>query len=340
MSDNVNFLHLGAKEFLRRYPVTLINITGSSLIGGGTASALTPPTKGDAANGQGSVSKARRVWYATLSARADPFAGVTSTRCPTPVRVTLDANPGGIPAFYLPYKNNENYRITLDANGPAGNADFFLTELVDGCSVYIEGTRDKPTCYHINANAYAQTNDPTLPNHLHAVAGMNLSSLTTEQRHNIQFGFKSWYMDQRFQNDAALRPKTVRAGVNLMQAKKVEERDYMIVSGTTAANTFNNTLAALQTLFIAPTHVAGKHVDAMRFVSSQGFIFGIRTLGNWKFYVQRKALVEYFHRTHSIGAKFDEKVKGTPRPLYSLGMQHIVRDVTQFWPTAKTGRDA
>jgi hypothetical protein len=256
----------------------------------------------------------------------------------------LNVNPGGLPAFYLPYQNDHNYRITLDANGPgAANANFFLTELVDGCSVYVEGTQDKPTCYHINANAYAQTNDPTLPDHLNALtaqAGMRLAGLTTEQKHNIQFHFKSHRMDQRFQNDAAQRPKTVVAGVNLMQAKKVEERDYMIVPGTASETGFNNTMAALQAQFIVPTQVQGKHVDDMRFVSSQGFIFGIRTGGLWKFYIQRKALVEYFHRTHSIGAKLNQAVNGTPRPLYSIGMQHIVRDVVQYWPTSKVGRNA
>jgi hypothetical protein len=344
MPDNATFLRQGAKEFLRRYPVTFIQIIGASSVGPTAKATWTPPTKGDAAAGQGSVTKAKRVWDVTFSARADPFATVTSPRCPTPVRATLDTNGAGISTFYLPYQNNENYRITLDANGPGGaNVHFFMTELVDGCSVYIEGTQDKPTCYHINANAYAQTNDPTQPHHLTALAalaGTNLAGLNSQQVHDIQFGFKSQYMDNRYQNDAAHRPKTVVAGVNLQQAKKVEEQDYMIVPGTANETAFNTTMAALKALQIVPTHVNGKSVDEMRFVTSQGFIFGIRTGVNWKFYVQRKALVEYFHRTHAIGAKFNQAVKGIPRPMISLGMQNIVRDVKQYWPTSKVGRDA
>lgn len=346
MSDNVTFTNLGAKEFLRRYPVTYIDIVGMAAPTGGVLGApLPPPTKGNAAAGQASVHKLRRVWHVTFSPRPDVHAPVTSARCPTPVRVTVNANPGtGIPAFYLPYRQNENYRITLDANGPGGaNADFFLTELVDGCSVYVEGTQDKPTCYHINANAFGQTHDATLPNHLDALAlaaGINLAGLTVDQRHNVQFGFKSQHMDARFQNDAAHRPKTVVAGVNLRQAKKVENDDYMIVPNTPAVTAFNNLMAALQGQFVVPTHVHGKRVDSMNFVTSQGFIFGIRTGVNWKFYVQRKAMVEYFHRTHAIGAKLNQFVNGVPRPMVSLGKQYIVRDVVQFWPTAKVGRNA
>jgi hypothetical protein len=346
--NNAAFVNLGAKEFLRRYPVSRIDIQGAATAGAGTAADLTPPTKGDEFAGQGSVSKAKRIWNATFSARVDPFAPIASARCPTTVKVQLDHNAGGIPVFYLPYQNDANYRITLDANGPgAANANFFLTELVDGCSVYVEGTRDKPTCYHINASSYAQTHDPTSPQYLNALmnavaagSAATLRTMNVQQKHNVQFGFKSGQMDNRFRNDAANRPKTVVAGVNLEPTKKIEERDYMIVSGTVNETAFNATMAALQAAFIVPTNVNGKRVDDMRFVSSQGFIFGIRTGGDWKFYVQRKAMVEYFHRTNAIAAKIDQGLHGTARPLYSLGMQNIVRDVVQYWPTSKLGRDA
>ncbi len=344
MSDNVTFQNLGAKEFLRRYPITYIDISRNAPTVPAGAPPAPAPVKGNPAAGQGSIHKQRRVYHITLSPRPDPLAPVTSARCPLPVKIYLDPDPNGIPVFYLPYRNNENYRITLDAAGPGAAAvNFFLTELVDGCTVYVEGTRDKPTCYHINANSIAQTNDPTLPTHLNAMAaaaGTNLAGLNTQQLHDVQFGFKFAHMDNRFQNDAAHRPKTVVAGVNLEQAKKVEERDYMIVPGTANETAFNNTLALLQAQFIVPTRVNGKTVHEMRFVSSQGFIFGIRTGVDWKFYVQRKALVEYFHRTHAIGAQARQLFKGIPRPLYSLGMQNIVLGVTQFWPTSKTGRNA
>ncbi len=348
MSDNVAFANLGAKEFLRRYPVSRIDVQGARTAGAGTAADLTPPTKGNAATGQGSVSKAKRVWNATFSARQDPLAPVTSARCPTSVKVTLDSNAGGIPVFYLPYQNDENYRITLDANGPgAANVNFFLTELVDGCSVYVEGTQDKPTCYHINANLYAQSNNPNLPNHLDSVmntvapgSAAAFRNMNVQQKHDVQFSFKSHHMDNRFHNDAAHRPKTVVAGVNLMPAKKIEDRDYMIVAGTANETGFNAAMAALQAAFVVPTQVHGKRVNEMRFVSSQGFIFGIRTGLNWKFYIQRKALVEYFHRTNAIAAKLDQTFNGVALPMYTLGMQHIVRDVVQFWPTAKLGRNA
>ncbi len=256
MSDNVAFATLGAKEFLRRYPVSRIDVQGAMTAGAGTAADLRPPTKGNAATGQGSVSKAKRVWNATFSARLDPLAPVTSARCPNSVKVTLDNNAGGIPVFYLPYQNDENYRITLDANGPgAANVNFFLTEMVDCCSVYVEGTQDKPTCYHINANLYAQTSTPNLPNQLDNVMNADapgtaaaFRNMNLQQKHDAPFGFKSDHMDNRFQNDAAHRPKTVVAGVNLMPAKKIKDRDYMIVPGTAnesaSAKRLSNTFTA------------------------------------------------------------------------------------------------
>jgi hypothetical protein len=69
----------------------------------------------------------------------------------------------------------------------------------------------------------------------------------------------------------------------------------------------------------------------MKCVSTQGFVFGIRTGGDWKFYVQRKALVEYFHRSRALIGSGSVK---------SLGKQWIVRQVIQFWPAAKAGSNA
>jgi hypothetical protein len=343
MSDNATFLAQGAKQFLRRFPVTRIDVLGNYAQGPVDKADWDKSTKGDEYAGQGSVKKATRVWNLTFAPRADPLAPNTSAGCPTPVKITLDLNAGGIPAFYLPYKDNANFRITLDAAGPgAANANFFLTELVDGCSVYVEGTQAKPTCYHINAQSYAQSHNPdsaTYLNDLADAAGINLNGLNAQQLHDVQFGFKSAHMDHRFWNDGNA-PKTVAAGQNLRAATKAEDRDYMIVPGSQNETQFTNGLAALQANFIVPTHAQGKRVHEMDLFGTQGFIFGIRTGVNWKFYVQRKALVEYFHRTHAIKAKWNETFHNTPRPRYSLGMQHIVRDVLQFWPTAKTGRQA
>jgi len=62
-------------------------------------------------------------------------------------------------------------------------------------------------------------------------------------------------------------------------------------------------------------------VDSMKFVASQGSVFGARTGGNWKFYIQKRVLVEYFHDT----------------PRTSLGRQQLILAVQQFWPNRKTG---
>lgn len=332
-SDAV-FINLGAKEFFRRYPVNYIDLVPDPPgLPGALGAALPPRIKGDPVAGQGSVNKFHRVRYVTFSARREDLAQITSARCPNPVKISVGSAVTAIPAFYLPYQNDHNFRITLSAAGPsAANVDFFLTELVDGCSVYVEGTVQTPTAYHINAANYADNSDrPTSLANLATAAGVNLGGMSPAQKHQYKFGLKSANMDNRFQNDGAHRPKAVVAGVGVSQARKVENDDYMLRPDSTQEDAFNLTLPALQTGHVAPTQAGTKSVDAMRCITTQGFVFGIRTGGAWKFYVQRKALVEYFHRSRHLFGK---------ATLTSLGKQWIVREVVQFWPAAKTGSNA
>lgn len=304
--------------------------------------AAIPVVKGNTATQQ-SVSKGLRVHYAHFSAFYDARFVVTSPACPNEVRIAVDDAAAGVPVFYLPYQNNQNFRITLDATGPgAGAVDFFMTELVDGCSVYIEGTAQKPTAYHINAAGFADSGgSPTSLAGLATAAGLNLAGMSDGQKHHLKFGLKSAHMDLRFQNDAALRPQAVLAGgPGLLQARKVENDDYMLRPNSNEERAFGLTLPALQAVQKAPNQVNGKSVDRMEVVSTQGFIFGLRSGGAWKFYGQRKVLVEYFHRSNAVSAKLQQTFRGTARPLASLGMQWIVRDVIQFWPAAKLGSNA
>lgn len=56
-----------------------------------------------------------------------------------------------IPVFWLPYRHQSTFRITLLPPEKQPLPNFFLTAALDGCSIYVEGPPDKPTVYHINA---------------------------------------------------------------------------------------------------------------------------------------------------------------------------------------------
>ena len=338
MSTTALFHNLGVKPFLRKYPVNGITIphVGHDVFDP-TAPVAPPRVKGDSKNSLGSVDKALRVRWLTFQTSADPGVNVTSVGCPSCTKIMVaGANNGGVPAFHLPYQNNENIRLTLNAAGPnAANADFFLTEQVDGCSIYVEGTAQTPTVYHINAANYADSSDGAEGfAALAATNGIVLTGLNAMQKHQLKFAMKSSLMDRRFQQQGYMA-KTVRAGVNLVPNQKLEDNDYMIRPVNPLVATFEASLPALKLTGTVPTQVGGKSVDRMSLVGTQAFVFGIRTGLDWKFYVQRQALVEYYHRTTSVKSHIQAAVKYRERPYYTLGMQRIVRDVVQFWPTRK-----
>ncbi len=334
MSTTAGFHTLGAKEFFRRYPVNAItkpNVVQA--VFDPTAVVAPSRVKGDSKNSLGSVQKAMRVRWITFHTNPAMGVNVMSFGCPSPTKIMVDgADNGGIPAFHLPYQNNENIRLTLNATGPlAAGVDFFLTEQVDGCSIYVEGTAQTPTVYHINAANYAEATDsPTGFVTLAADQGLVLTGLDDMAKHRLRFKMKSDLMDNRFQTEG-FKAKTVQAGVNLVPNQKLEDEDYMIRPANPFVATFEASLPALKLAGTAPTQVGGKSVDRMSLVGTQAFVFGIRKNLEWKFYVQRQALVEYYHRTTSVKSHIQAAVKYRQRPYYTLGMQRIV----QFWPTRK-----
>jgi hypothetical protein len=62
-----------------------------------------------------------------------------------------------VPVFWLPYRQNGIAKIALkdrrqeDDVGKDGEALFFFTTGLDGCSVFVEGSAEHPTVYHVNA---------------------------------------------------------------------------------------------------------------------------------------------------------------------------------------------
>lgn len=300
MVDNNKLTNLGGRHFMRLHPVISLQAAG-----GGGARVI----KGDPVNSLASVASACRVLYANITPLTN-FMGMNlshTTASRKAVRAVLGMAPPGVPVFHLPYNNDQNFRVTLVDRQGIGNVNFFITEFVDGCSVYIEGSRTTPTAYHINA--------------LSTQRRRNWKQFYWSDDRKRQADWRAKYtkMDQRFKTEGTMVKSVQNALGPLPPPTKLENHDYM---GDLGLN-----LAMLQRNHKAPTMLMGQAVDGFELIAQQGTVFGERNAvsGEWKFYVQRRAFLRYLHlNLHGVPAV--------------LGYQWLVVDVEQFWPTAKTGR--
>lgn len=304
LASNVDFTNLGSLAFMNQYP--LIPEGGDNTADKGTYS---------------SVPKASRVSYMSIgpgthySLNALTLLGVPigiPNREGDPHKATCnaadDVGHTRIPVFWLPYKQNSHYRMTLRPAGVA-QPDFFLTDAVDGCSVYVEGTRTNPTVHHINA---AETKHQPLDGSAPFGTTGNYSKDT------LAFQAKDTRMTDRF--TASDEPKRVAAGLGLTQAKYIKNDDYMLRNPT-----------ALQQQ-VALSNTQARRVDANEDihkvdVATQGTVFGIRDAhtGEWTFYFQRR-LVSIFYHNDKKGVPF---VKSKWR---ALGYRMYPILVQEFWP--------
>jgi hypothetical protein len=304
MADNNKFNAMRARDFFRIHPLVMMSAPPGG--GGGGARVI----KGDPLNAQASVGSGTRILYANIDGlRTYQNLPLTWTPlCRKPVRVTIGGGVG-IPLFHLPYNNDENYRITLNDQQGIGNVNLFLTEFVDGCSVYVEGTRQNPTVYHINAKST-----------LRAWSVFSPLRVTESLRRAADWQAKYDRMDDRFKNDGA-KPHRVIANVGLSQATKVENHDYML--GPDQEGPVIGQLATYQAHGRVPLNHKGQTVDRIVILACQGSVFGERDpgAGTWKFYIQKRVLIGLYHN-------------GTPM---ALDYQWLILSVEQFWPNAKTG---
>jgi len=332
MSNNATFTGMPATQFFDEYPVVQV---------GGTGATVWKPSTIDK-EGFGDlqvVSSNTRISYATFAAWNDPMGiGSVTTpanRQPTSLKITAN-NPGGaIPVFYLPYALNHNRRLTLVDKQGIGAVDFFVTDLVDGCSVYVEGTPAQPSVYHINANKQKPK-------------GMKDLSPTMASSKKMKIWNSKWsQMDQRFKTEGtvvkALGGTHAPPLPNVQAASKVESQDYMLLTAN-QESAFSGMLAGMQATQRCPQNIGGQSVDELEVIFSQGTIFGTRVGLNWSFWVQKRVLVKLYHLTLVPPASRTTKQKAAaafgklPYTRTQLGTEWVIRGVHQFGPTVNTGR--
>jgi hypothetical protein len=371
--DNATFNQMGAKAFLKRYPVLNVGAgTGYvAQIKDVVQKTYTRDVYGDAVEGKPSpkigevtvtandlpspdklrrIAGDHRVSYMNIEQDTGILAtqsNVTTPNSGAPVKISIyDTNPGGrIPCFYLPYAQDHNYRVTLVNKQNIANVNFFLTDIVNGCSVYVEGTPSAPTVYHLNAYS-------TLPTNKKGVEVSRMPKYADDKKlFNAGWDLKWQSMDVRFKTDTVLdgrvkRPSRVELNdPTLRPANKLQGPDYQIWPGP-PTKAFESSLHWFQTATRAPNTVNGTAVDEMELdggtSGSQGFVFGLRDNGgNWRFYVQRNALVKYWHNAADhlgTGEKIRKTLSRDLPARQHVGTHWLLRGVQQFWPEAKTGQ--
>ena len=256
------------------------------------------------------VDQDHRIQYFDIMAPSGQgaFHTLTAPQCPAnsrmPVTFKLRTRPRhtSIALYYLPYDLNQHRRMTLADKQGIHSVNFFMTDIVDGCSVYVEGTSAHPTVSHLNANS------------AHA-PGLDALPLKSDPV-NLKADWKHKATQMHNRHAAVPAPSRVAANnPGLQAARRVDYKHYGMRFATDEG-AFEGTLGALQANGRVPVAIGGSAVTTMQVVHAAGTIYGFRNLANWVFYVQRRALVDL---SGAGGA---------------LGRQWVVRDVQAFWPAA------
>jgi len=314
MATNTDFLNAGALVFMQRYP--LIAAGGDTTVQSGHGAFYKVP-------------KASRVQFMEIHPGTHyslanipllaPTGGIPNREGdPQQARLFAANNPAGnrIPVFWLPYRQNEMYRMTLDPAG-ATQPNFFLTDAVDGCSVYVEGTRTRPTVHHVNAAGTKYTPpDGSAP----------FGTTGDFAKDTLAFQAKDQHMTQ--QVIGGRKPKDVlNAVAGVQPGKYVKNDDYMTRRPEKLAHqgTLINTAARS-----VVTNVSVDKVDPM----TQGTVFGIRDAvsGNWTFYFQRRLVLVLYHLNNYWG-RWDPRVWENDYSVVGYRMYPV--KVREFWPGGK-----
>lgn len=211
------------------------------------------------------------------------------------------------PCFYLPWCAGQNYRMTLkQPTTLLAPVRFFITSAVNGCSVFVEGTPEQPTVYHLNR---AGGGAPPI--------GGNLLTNSTYWQP------KKASMESAFL--AAKSPKSVTAprplGAPALPAPTaVHAMDYMdVTAAQQPARTSADTYEAMRQAPNAKTLVyKGSHYLPF------GTVFGWMQNTAWRFFFQKRACHAFeYEATDAKGAKSSVWVT-----------RQFAWHLEEFWPNA------
>jgi hypothetical protein len=316
---NANFLN-NPETFAKNYAISVIDRN--------LAVVPPDPLKGPNMRGQGylKVAKADRVSYCQISdsggTSSTAVTGATGGRA----AIITDALPVGpdvanwFAVYYLPWAGNQTFRITLKPGAVGGaDPDIFFTSALNGCSVFVEGTAQVPTVYHLNDAASAGGEAPI---------GSDLPTNTAfwnPLKNN---------MEARFQG--ATSPKAVLhtpGGQAVQGAKVVHALDYMDVTQHYYQGLM---LGSIQKLnkeeLLATTQKPGELVSDVAYRGNiyqpYGTVFGWKQHNAWRFFFQKRGFIAYqYQKTYDAKSKYKP---GQSDTFYVK--RHVRYDCQEFWP--------
>lgn len=256
--------------------------------------------------------------YESIDARdrvvfADLAPGSAANGCQGAHRLNFSQvhAPGLLPVFWLPYRQNNTRKITLrDKRDPAtvrregDEARAFFTTALNGCTVFIEGTLEEPTVYHLNAGSYAPPGN----------------AADDTQQHDARLQ-RTAEMERRFDGlrlPSATRQPAKAAGQTPAAAATLHGGRYTTNYFKTDQHAENVEMAYY---IAAAAGLLGVPIDQARVVGEVKFnalVFGFRSrdTNQWEFWFQRRGHVTLEDPTN---------------PYNSL-KTYVGREVEKFWP--------
>lgn len=193
------------------------------------------------------------------------------------------ANPAHVPVYFLPWESaGAVVRLRIPQAGTRAahlqDPDLFFTAAINGCSVFVEGPANAPEVYHCGgATATPSPND----------------------------GAAFW---RSLLQQSSFAPA--------MGGGEVNKTDYITEQGVTAGPLNHGTT---QAALAYENWLNANHSQSLRIqeVRPWGCVMGVRTGGNWTFYLQKNATVSYVvlrkYRLPGMSHKQKEKVGGVKK---------------------------
>lgn len=238
-----------------------------------------------------------RVAFMRFTAATGAKQGALSFDCSTADSTPLPSRATSVPIWWLPWESRHMVKIKLasaataltdTAGNPLPNPDVFFTAAVSGCSVFVRGQPDAPSVYHggIDGKLVDGKDGKFLVRGVFSKAQFKrVGGSTPEFWRNVLSGMD---YDTTTGDSAQMRPTpgTNKFSPTNKPIAEVNTTHYTSDKGTkTTANS-----RAFEKFLNQQARARNRRIDV---VAPWGSVFGLRTGGNWTFYLQQNVLVVY-----------------------------------------------
>jgi hypothetical protein len=248
-----------------------------------------------------------------------PWSKDQTNRITLKVSRKLTDQTGGLKNAYLQrvdldQDTKEHARQKLDqlnqavvAGGAMLNPRLFLTSMVTGCSVHIEGPTDAPTVYHGNASR----------------EGGTLVTLKTRKKYASTANRIRDLLEKEYKHFSRNSPK---GNVNQGKGLSMVDYDYLYWQNKTLAQKWNYGKPLLDHIGLADPTTDGNEYHVLKM---EGAIFGVKepVSGHWAFYFQQIYSYREFANVHGGWSAANPNT------------QKYASDPQQFWPDVGAGRE-